>query len=203
MVDLRVEISVLERLSAFHLQVAHGLLDHRIGDLVGGSDGSTGGHSAGEHDVQSGSDRIPAHGVEGQLGLTVQPVAHRLRFAVNVPQVDFIGVAHPAAVVLRHHGERGLGQALTIGGHAFKQGFVNRLKLGVAEERDVFAVVLRLFDHLGILHVAEVRLHIFQGPSLEIGLQQGRGNTSRIAVVGVGICHLSTLLILIGSALPP
>ena len=183
MVNLRVEETVREGLRTLFLQVTHGLFDHSVADLVSAADGSPGRNPGRIHDVQTGADGITANGVDGQSRLPVQPVRHGLSLAVNVPQVDFIGVAHPAAVVLGHDGEGRLFEVLAVRGHAFKQGLGDGREFGVAEERYVLAVVLRLFDHLGIVQISQIGFHVLQSAALEVGFQQGRGNTRIVTVV--------------------
>jgi len=183
LVALGMEVAIREGLRTLALQVAHSKLNHRIGDFVAASDSATGRNAAGIHDVQTGTDGVAANGVNRELGLPVQPVRHRLSLAVNVPQIDFIGVAHPAAVVLGDHGEGRLFEVLAVRGHAFVQGLVSGRKFAVAEERDVLAVVFGLLNHVGIVQIAEIQRNVFKGTALEIRFQQGRCNTRGIRIV--------------------
>ena len=102
-------------------------------------------------------------------------------------QIQLIGNGHESAVRLGHDSKRGFRQLLAFRGHTFIQGLGDGRQLGIAEELDVLAVVLGLLDHLGIIQIAQVGLHVLQSPTLQITLQQGRRDTRVVGIVHIVI----------------
>ena len=100
-----------------------------------------------------------------------------------MPQVDFIGVTHPSTIIFGHDGEGGLFEVLAVRSHTFVQGLGHSRQLSVPEEGHMLAVVFRLLDKLRIIQVSEVGFNIFQCPTLKIGFQQSRGDTSIVRVI--------------------
>ena len=105
-------------------------------------------------------------------------------------QIKLVRVGDEAAVGLGHHGEAGLGQLLAIRGNAFIQGLGDGGKLSETVEVNMLAVMLRLFNQLGISAVAQVGLHVLEGTPLEVVLKS-RGYASIVGIVEVIVnCHL-------------